>query len=158
MDLQTLVRVPVALTWHFLHKGVNMNSSSSAPCIKHNSIQGAGADIDGAHGRQEDTLKPSLLVPVGDSAANTGYRQHEKDCAPRSGHSFPKMRLGGGFCCRSNPVHTPTEAYRTKAHKLDQPPFLVTPVKEETLTPGPKVFLLCSNNLYNKLNQGNVGS
>lgn len=87
-----------------------MNSSSSAPCIKHNSIQGAGADIDGAHGRQEDTLKPSLLVPVGDSTANTGYRQHEKDCAPRSGHSFPKMWLGGGFCCRSNPVHTPTEA------------------------------------------------
>lgn len=91
MDLLNLVRVPVALTWYFLHKGVNMNSRSSAPCIEHDSIQDAGTDIDGAHGRQEDTLKPSLMVSMEGSATNTGCHQHEKGCPPRSGHSLAKM-------------------------------------------------------------------
>lgn len=67
-----------------------MNPSSSAARIKHNSIKGAGTDINGAHGRQEDTFKPGLLFSVEDSAANAGYDQHE-DGPPGSGHILPKM-------------------------------------------------------------------
>lgn len=82
---------PTALTLYFLHESINMNSSSSAPCIEHNPIEGTSTDVDGAHGRQEDTFKPSLLVSVEDCAANTGYRHCEKDCTPGSGHTLPEM-------------------------------------------------------------------
>lgn len=67
-----------------------MNPSSSAARIKHDSIKGAGTDINGAHGRQEDTLKPSLLFSVEDSATNIGYDQQE-DGRPGRGHTLPTM-------------------------------------------------------------------
>lgn len=95
MGFTMLVRAPAALTWHFLHEGVNMNSCPSAPCVKHNSIQGAGADADRAHGGQEDPLKPSLLLSVEDSAAHTGRYQHEKGYSLGKGHSLP--RCGESF-------------------------------------------------------------
>lgn len=68
-----------------------MNPSSRAARIKHNSIKGAGTDISGAHGRQEDALEPSLLFSVEDSAASTGYHEQEEDSTPGSGHVLPRM-------------------------------------------------------------------
>lgn len=130
MDLKMMVRVPVALTWYFLHKGVNMNSCSSAPCIKHNSIQGAGTDIDRAHGRQEDPLKPSLLLSVEDSAANTGRYQHEKGCSLGNGHCLP--RCSESFVTEAVLLTHLQWLLGQRHARLDQLASLFTLVKDET--------------------------
>lgn len=138
-----------------------MNSSSSAPCIKHNSIQGAGTDIDGAHGRQEDTLKPSLLVSVEDSAANTGHYQHEKGCPLGNGHSLP--RCSESFVTEAVLLTHLQWLIGQRHARLDQLASLFTLVKEETsVTEIPPLSLSCSfsipNNQHNKLDQGDIGS
>ena len=127
-----LVRAPAALTWYFLHKGVNVNSRPSAPCIKHNSIQGAGADVDRAHGRQEDALKPSLLLSVEDSAANTGRYQHEEGRSLGKGHSLP--RCSASFVTEAELLTHLQWLLGQRHARLDQLASLFTLVKDETPT------------------------
>lgn len=115
-EVETKVNIHGGLTWALLHKGVNMNTGSSASRIKHDAVKSVCFGIYRAHIRWKEILKPHYPVWMWKNKRQRGKCQCYKDGKSRRCHLA--RTLWGCQACISN--HRAAEGPEERKKKKKQ--------------------------------------